>query len=163
MLSKNYDDLVEEFGKNIPSKPPSRIFHKVLVYGFSGFGSLLLLGGVLVLLAWKPLGKPPAPANLALGVVLLLVFVIQAVFNAWQEYSSARVMDSIKTMLPAECLALRSGEWKKTATSGLVRGDVVKFKLGDKIPANMRMIEVSMGLKFDRSVLTGGVVSFVEH
>lgn len=36
---------------------------------------------VLVFIAWKPLGQPPAPANLALAIALVLGWVIQALFS----------------------------------------------------------------------------------
>lgn len=36
-------------------------------------------------IAWKPLGEPnPSPANLALAVVLLIVMLLNALFNMWQ-------------------------------------------------------------------------------
>jgi sodium/potassium-transporting ATPase subunit alpha len=60
-------------------------------YMFGGFGSVLLIGGVLVTITYKPLGNPnPQIANLALAIVLYTVFVIQALFNAWQDWSSSR-------------------------------------------------------------------------
>lgn len=129
--------------------------HKTLVYCFGGFGSLLLAGGILCLIAWKPLGNPPAPANAALGVVLILVFIIQALFNAWQDYSSSKVMASITTMLPDFCVVTRNGSQTSICGADLVPGDLVHIKLGDKIPADLRLLSVSLDLKFDRSVLTG--------
>lgn len=126
------------------------------MYCFGGFGALLLGGGILCIVSWKPLGEPqPAPANLALGVVLLLVFWIQAGFNAWQDWSSSRVMDSINTMLPDFCLVLRGGEQTEISATDLVPGDIVYVKMGNKIPADLRLVEVSADLKFDRSILTG--------
>lgn len=148
-------ELTVTYGANIPTPPPNRILHKLFMYCFGGFGVLLLGGGILVLIAWKPLGNPPAIANLALGIVLLLVFAIQALFNAWQDYSSFKVMNSIKTMLPDECLVLRDGSQQEISAIGLVPGDVVYVRLGDKIAADLRMMEVSMDLKFDKSILTG--------
>jgi sodium/potassium-transporting ATPase subunit alpha len=73
----------KEFGKNTPSKPPSDLFSRVMGYMFGGFGSVLLIGGILVTITYKPLGNPnPQIANLALAIVLYAVFVIQALFNA---------------------------------------------------------------------------------
>ena len=68
---------------------------------FQGFGSLLFGGAIICFVAWfvrpltmrcetdgfirKPLGEPaPQASNLALAIVLLVVIVIQAIFNAWQ-------------------------------------------------------------------------------
>ena len=90
-LSKEQVDLKQkEFGKNTPSKPPNDLFSRVMGYMFGGFGSVLLIGGILVTITYKPLGEPPATANLALAIVLFAVFVIQAIFNGWQDWSSSR-------------------------------------------------------------------------
>lgn len=64
-------------------------------------------------------------------------------------------MKSIHSMLPANCIVLRDGEKKQIASSDLVIGDVVVLSLGIKVPADLRLVEVSSDLKFDRSILTG--------
>lgn len=145
----------KEFGKNVPSKPPSRLPQKLFGYFFGGFGSILLVASILVFICWKPLGDPPAVANLALGIVLAAVFFIQAAFNAWQDFSSSRVMDSITGMLPEGTLVLRDGRQQQIDAADVVPGDVLYFKAGNKLPADVRFIEVSSDSKFDRSVLTG--------
>ena len=58
-------------------------------------------------------------------------------------------------MLPDECLVLRDCGQTEISALDLVPGDIVYVRLGDKIPADMRLIEVSMDLKFDKSILTG--------
>lgn len=146
---------ITEYGKNVPSALSSRVTQKIFGYFFKGFGSILLLGGILVFICWKPLGDPPAPANLALAIVLLIVFFIQAAFNAWQDWSSSRVMASIKTMLPDHCLLVRDGNQTQILASEVVPGDVLCIKAGNKLPADVRLVEISSGAKFDRSILTG--------
>jgi len=147
--------LTATYGKNIPTPPPSRLLQKTLGYLFGGFGSILLGGSILVFIAWKPLGDPPAPANLALAIVLLAVFLIQAAFNAWQDWSSSQVMASITTMLPGQCLVLRDGMQTAVSTVDVVPGDVVFIRQGNKLPADMRFVEISADAMFDRSILTG--------
>jgi sodium/potassium-transporting ATPase subunit alpha len=146
---------VTEFGPNTPSPPPSQIFSKVFSYFFGGFGSILLVGSILVFVSWKPLGNPPAQANLALACVLAAVFVIQAAFNAWQDFSSSRVMNSITGMLPEACFVLRDGTKQSIQASEVVPGDLLYFKAGSKLPADVRFVDVSSDAKFDRSILTG--------
>ncbi|KAI5800828.1 hypothetical protein FPQ18DRAFT_253093 [Pyronema domesticum] len=146
---------LKEFGRNLPSPPPSRWFRKALSYLFGGFGSILLVAAILVFIAWKPLGQPPAPANLALAIVLVIVFVAQAVFSMIQDWSSSRVMSSIKTMLPEETFVIRDGMRQQVSGADIVPGDVLCIEMGDKMPADVRFVEVSSDAKFDRSVLTG--------
>jgi sodium/potassium-transporting ATPase subunit alpha len=143
------------YGKNVPSKPPSQLPRKIFGYLFGGFGSILFLGAILVFIAWKPLGEPPQVPNLALAIVLVGVWVIQAVFNAWQDFSSSRVMASITGMLPEDCHVLRDGEQRMLPASEVVPGDVLYFKAGSKLPADIRFVQTSSDAKFDRSILTG--------
>jgi sodium/potassium-transporting ATPase subunit alpha len=146
-----------EYGKNQPSPPPTHYFKQIFGYFFKGFGSILLVGSILVFVSWKPLGDPPAQANLALAIVLLAVFFIQAAFNAWQDWSSSRVMASITTMLPDSCLVLRDGRQATVIANEIVPGDILYIKSGNKLPADVRFIEISSDAKFDRSILTGKV------
>ncbi|KAI0246247.1 sodium-potassium ATPase [Lactifluus subvellereus] len=147
---------VARFGANQISPPPSRRLRKVISWVFGGFGSLLLAASFVCFLAWKPLGNPnPQASNLALAVVLLVVVFLQAIFNAWQDFSTSRVMASIQGMLPADVVVLRDGVQASIPAASLVPGDLVHVVMGQKVPADVKLIEVSGDLRFDRSVLTG--------
>jgi len=69
--------------------------------------------------------------------------------------SSSQIMASITGMIPAESLVLRDGQQKRVPASELVVGDIIYIHLGNKCPADFRIIECSGDLKMDRSVLTG--------
>ncbi|KAJ6579686.1 hypothetical protein DFH09DRAFT_1446136 [Mycena vulgaris] len=143
-------------GKNVISRPPSNLARKIFFYIFGGFGSLLFVASIICFIAWRPLGDPnPFVPNLALAIVLLIVIAIQAVFNAWQDYSTGHVMASIAGLLPTEILVTRDGEKFKLPAADLVSGDIVTITLGSKVPADLRLLEVSSDLRFDRSILTG--------
>jgi sodium/potassium-transporting ATPase subunit alpha len=64
-------------------------------------------------------------------------------------------MASITGMIPAESLVLRDGQQKRVPAEELVVGDIIFINLGNKCPADCRIIQCSGDLKFDRSVLTG--------
>jgi sodium/potassium-transporting ATPase subunit alpha len=167
------------YGTNVFSPPPNRMFRKILGWIFGGFGSLLFVGSIICFVAWcvpitadlhhshltpstrKPLGEPaPQVANLALAIVILIVIVFQAVFNAWQDFSMSSVMKSIKSMLPSEVQTLRDGKYVSLLAADLVVGDIVQIQLGQQVPADLRIISTSGDLQFDRSVLTGEVYFF---
>ncbi|ELU39770.1 sodium-potassium ATPase [Rhizoctonia solani AG-1 IA] len=135
-------------GPNALSPPPSNTFRKVLEWIFGGFGSLLLAASI-------PLGEPnPAPANLALAVVLLIVLLLNAVFNMWQDISTGRTLASLTSLLPSAVTVLRDGQPTVTQASQLVTGDIVMLGTGVRVPADMRILK-SEGLMVDRGVLTG--------
>ncbi|KAF2763245.1 P-type ATPase-like protein [Pseudovirgaria hyperparasitica] len=149
---------LKDYGPNVFSSPPSQWAKKTFLYLFGGFGSILFVASILVFIAWKPLGKPPQVANLALAVVLAIVWVIQACFSFYQDWSSSRVMASITSMIPDEAIVLRDGQQIRIAGSEIVPGDIIYLRLGNKLPADVRYVHVSADAKFDRSVLTGETV-----
>ncbi|PSR80352.1 hypothetical protein BD289DRAFT_490855 [Coniella lustricola] len=148
--------ITKEHGKNKLSPLPNPWFRKIMGYLFKGFGSILCVGGILVLISWKPLGEPdPQIANLALGIVLIAVFLIQAAFNGYQDWSSSRVMQSITAMLPESCRVLRDGHQTEISALDIVPGDILLLKAGDRVPADVRYVYISSDMAIDRAVLTG--------
>lgn len=109
----------------------------------------------MCILAWKPIGEPNSdPVNLGLGILLIIVVFLQATFSAFQDWSSGRVMKSIKNMMPNFALVIRDGAERKISAEDVVVGDLILLSYGNKVPADCRIIE-SHDLKFDKSMLTG--------
>lgn len=146
---------LERDGKNTIPKRRDNYFRKVLSYIFGGFCSVLWVGVLIFFLCWRPLGQPPAPYNLALAILVLIVIFLQASFSAFQDWSTKRVMNSILDLLPSDSLVLREGNITKIQTVDLVPGDIVQISIGDKVPADLRLLSSSGDIRFDRSVLTG--------
>lgn len=156
LSSSQYELNLKEYGQNVQSKPPNQLLRKLFMYFFGGFGSLLLTGGVLCIISWKPLGNPlPAISNLVLGIILLVIFLFQAAFNFFQDYSSSRVMDSIHNLIPTEALIVRDGAIQQADSKLIVPGDLICLSAGSKVPADVRITECSPDFAFDRSILTG--------
>jgi sodium/potassium-transporting ATPase subunit alpha len=142
-------------GKNSMSQKRPQYLWKFLTYTFGGFCSILWVAVIIFFVCWKPLSTPPSPTNLALAILILLVIFSQASFSAVQDWSTSRVMSSILNLIPSECVVLRDGQSVKIRASELVTGDIVILSVGNKVPADMRLIETSGDLRFDRAVLTG--------
>ncbi|KAF8939209.1 hypothetical protein EDD21DRAFT_441795 [Dissophora ornata] len=146
-------------GANGPNTLDTRkpnYFKKVVGYLFGGFCSVLWIGVITFFVcAEPPLSDPPSVTNLALGFLVIFVIFLQASFSAFQDFSTARVMSSILDMIPADCIVLRDGQQVKIPASNLVVGDRVHLSLGNKVPADLRLIQASNDTRFDRAVLTG--------
>ena len=142
-------------GPNALGARKSQFWKKMLRYLFGDFCSILWVGVVIFFISWRPLGNPPAPYNLALAIVVLLVIFIQAIFSGLQDYSAQRVMQSILTLVPESAVVIRDGQPQTVSARDLVVGDVVQLTSGQKVPADMRIIKASNDLKFDKSILTG--------
>lgn len=142
-------------GKNTIPKRRENYVRKTLGYIFGGFCSVLWVGVLIFFLCWRPLGNPPAAYNLALAILVLIVIFLQASFSAFQDWSTKRVMNSILDLLPSEALVLRDGSLTKLSAVDLVAGDIVHISIGNKVPADLRLLDSSGDIRFDRSVLTG--------
>ncbi|KAG6815866.1 hypothetical protein H0H87_010656 [Tephrocybe sp. NHM501043] len=146
---------IQRDGKNTITQPKPKYIWKLLSYLFGGFCSILWAGVVIFFICWQPLSNPPSPTNLALAILTLMVILSQASFSAFQDWSTGRVMNSILDLLPSECVVIREGKTTKMPASELAVGDVVLLSVGNKVPADMRLIETSNDVRFDRAVLTG--------
>jgi len=124
---------------------------------FGGFSLLLWVGAILCFIAYSieaASEEEPANDNLYLGVVLTTVVVITGVFSYYQEAKSSAIMDSFKNLVPQYALCLRDGEKHNLPAEELTVGDIVEIKFGDRVPADVRVIE-ARGFKVDNSSLTG--------
>ena len=63
-------------------------------------------------------------------------------------------MESFKNLVPQQALVIRNGEKKAVVAREIVLGDIVEVKGGDKIPADLRILQ-SSSMKVDNSSLTG--------
>jgi sodium/potassium-transporting ATPase subunit alpha len=155
-LSANAAEIrLSRDGKNMLPRPKTNYTKKIISYIFGGFCSVLWVGAIIFFLCWQPLSNPPSTQNLSLAVLILIVIFLQAGFSAFQDWSTAKTMDSILDLLPSDAQVRRDGQVRKLPSTELVAGDVVQLKIGDKVPADLRIVEHSGDIRFDRSVLTG--------
>jgi sodium/potassium-transporting ATPase subunit alpha len=88
--SSTANQLLLKNGPNKIKQKTENKFFKIVAYFLGGFGSLFLFAAIICILAWKPIGsiggEIPDLTNLALGILLILVVIIQAGFNAFQDW-----------------------------------------------------------------------------
>src|SRR5262249_47329805 len=86
--------------------------------------------------------------------IIFAVVVLNALLGFIQEGKAEKALDSIRNMLSAEATTLRGGETRTIAAEQLVPGDVVLLESGDKIPADLRLIDAK-NLRTEEAALTG--------
>ena len=149
---------LEEYGRNELTPPPTTPeWVKFCQNLFSGFACLLWLGAILCFLAYgiqASAYEEPPDDNLYLGVVLTAVVTVTGVFSYYQESKSAAIMESFKNLVPQYALARRDGEKVTITAAELTLGDIVEIKFGDRVPADIRVLEARQ-FKVDNSSLTG--------
>merc|ERR1712045_33140 len=147
-----------EYGLNAltpPKTTPEWIkFCKCL---FSGFAMLLWVGAILCFVAYTIQAtnyEEPPDDNLYLGIVLTTVVVVTGVFSYYQESKSAKIMESFKNLVPQYAVVVRDNKKFDIKAEELSLGDIIEVNFGDRVPADMRVLEAT-NFKVDNSSLTG--------
>jgi magnesium-transporting ATPase (P-type) len=86
--------------------------------------------------------------------VIFGVVVINAFIGFLQEGKAERAMDAIRRMLSVHATVLRNGLRCSIPAESLVPGDIVFLQSGDKVPADIRLIQVK-DLRIEEAALTG--------
>ncbi|MFC7493583.1 MULTISPECIES: cation-translocating P-type ATPase [unclassified Nocardioides] len=119
---------------------------------------LALLAGqlthLLAVLLWVAAGLALLARMPALAIAIVVIVVLNALFAFWQEYRADRSTQQLRSMLPSGTRVRRDGARRRVAVSELVVGDVVLLEAGDRVGADMTVVEVD-NLTVDESLTTG--------
>ncbi|KAG6798721.1 sodium/potassium-transporting ATPase subunit alpha [Apis mellifera caucasica] len=139
-----------------PPKKPSSLL-KFLRLCFGGFSSLIWVGVILCLcnylLEHSTYGEA-SNEHLGLSIVLVILILVTAMFSHYQESKSNKIIESFQQMLPQKTKVLRDGQKKEVFVAELVVGDIVLLETGERVPADIRILECQ-GLKVDHASITG--------
>jgi len=88
------------------------------------------------------------------AVVMLIIVLVNASIGFVQEYKVSKILESLKTLIQSPARGMRGGELTEVPQDQLVPGDIVRLEAGDKIPADIRVIE-AFDLRTEDFALTG--------
>ncbi|XP_049720187.1 calcium-transporting ATPase type 2C member 2 [Elephas maximus indicus] len=106
---------------------------------------LLLLGSALVSVLTKEYED-------AVSIAMAVLIVVTVAFI--QEFRSEKSLEELTKLVPPECNCIREGKLQHLLARDLVPGDIVSLSIGDRIPADIRLTEVT-DLLVDESSFTG--------
>lgn len=122
-----------------------RHFHNILIY--------VLLGSAAI---------TAALGHLADTLVILAVVVANAAIGYFQEGKAEKAMEAIRRMLALKASVWRDGARRSLEGERLVPGDIVLLEAGDRVPADLRLLDVN-GLQLQEAILTGESVPVEKH
>ncbi|KPJ58237.1 MAG: metal ABC transporter ATPase [Deltaproteobacteria bacterium DG_8] len=94
--------------------------------------------------------------------IIVIMLVINAVVGFWQEYKADNAIEQLKKKLALNARVLRDGQWQVIPARELVPGDVIRIRLGDIIPADVKLLKGDYAL-IDESALTGESLPVEKH
>lgn len=136
---------LEAHGRNVLPKPDKvpewrkflKHFNDVLIY-------VLLVAAVITFVLGHFIDT----------AVILAVAIINAIIAYVQGNRAEKALEGIQNMLSLEAAVLRDGKRLEIPADEVVPGDIVLFSAGDRLPADVRLIEAN-NLKVEESALTG--------
>jgi H+-transporting ATPase len=87
-------------------------------------------------------------------IIICVLLIFNGVVGFWQEYQAANAVEALKKQLALKARVKRDGKWQEADATTLVPGDILRLRLGDIIPADVKLTEGDY-LSVDQSALTG--------
>ena len=145
LTTEEAEKRLKENGKNVlPQKKPKSIF---LIFLEELINPIVLI--LLVAMIFSFVVGELLDAFVILGIVM-----IDAVIGAIQSKRAERIASSLSNMIKVKSKVLRDGSKIELESCDLVVGDIVYLESGDKISADMRIVECS-NFTVDEALLTG--------
>ena len=152
----SHDEAEARLKSHGPNRLPEAPRRSLLVRFFLQFHNILIyvLLGSAIITAWLDHWVDTS--------VILAVVIANAVIGFVQEGKAENAMDAIRQMLAPRAAVLRGDERHTVEGEKLVPGDVVLLEAGDKVPADLRLLQTH-GFQVQESILTGESLPVEKH
>lgn len=145
LTEKDAKKRINQFGLNELEEGEKQSALLLFFSQFKDFMVLVLLGAVLI---------SGFLGEYIDAIAIIAIVIINGFLGFFQERKAEKSLQALKELSAPQVTVLRDGEWVKIPSKELVVGDILKFASGDRIGADVRVIE-SNSLEIEESALTG--------
>ncbi len=149
LSSEEASHRLQQYGPNTLQSAPKIPWYRVLLRQFVDVLILILLVAAAIAFAIGEVGD---------AVTILIIVILNGVLGFAQEWKAEKAIEALQRMLQPQCKVVREGRVQTIDTQQLVPGDIVTLEIGDRVPADLRLVE-ALNLTADESSLTGEAVA----
>jgi Ca2+-transporting ATPase len=162
--SIDYKQVLDNFKSSLTGLTSEEVKIRLLKYGENELKRKSKDGPLKVL--WRQVNNPliwvltgsgtlaTALGKITDGMVVLGVVVVNSIIGFIQEYKAGKAIEALSSMVPENATVIRDGSIITISVSEIVPGDIVQVAAGDRIPADMRIIQ-QKNLQVEEAALTG--------
>ncbi|MEM4331177.1 MAG: HAD-IC family P-type ATPase [Candidatus Anstonellales archaeon] len=143
LTSAQAKQLLMKYGRN-EIKIQTRFF-EILASQFTNTFVLLLIGVAIISLLLSAHED---------AIIIGIIVIIHASIGFYQEYKSNNIAVKLMKKISHYAMVYRDNKWVKIHTTELVPADYIKLEVGDKIPADVKILKAE-NFSIDESILTG--------
>ena len=160
----DYKEVLENFESSLQGLEIEEVNKRQEKYGLNELRRKNKDGVLKVL--WRQINNPliwvligsstlaTALGKITDGMVVLAVVVVNSIIGFIQEYKAGKAIEALSNMVPENATVIRNGNIITIPVSEIVPGDIVQVAAGDRIPADMRIIQ-QKNLQVEEAALTG--------
>ncbi|KAL9992065.1 putative P-type Ca(2+) transporter [Helianthus debilis subsp. tardiflorus] len=152
---------LKKYGKNELEKHEGQSIFRLILDQFNDTLVRILLAAAVIsfVLAWYD-GDEGGEMEITAFVeplVIFLILIVNAIVGVWQESNAEKALEALKEIQSEQATVIRNGiKISSFPAKELVPGDIVELRVGDKVPADMRVISlISSTLRVEQGSLTG--------
>ncbi|KAL3750735.1 hypothetical protein ACJRO7_011691 [Eucalyptus globulus] len=161
LSSEEVEKRRQIYGYNELEKHEGVSIFKLILDQFSDTLVRILLAAAVVsfVLAWLD-GEEGGEMQITAFVeplVIFLILIVNAIVGIWQESNAEKALEALKEIQSEQASVIRDGKkMPNLPAKELVPGDIVELRVGDKVPADMRVLSlISSTFRVEQGSLTG--------
>ena len=146
------EERLQQYGANEITEKKTSPFAKLLSYFWGPIPWMIEIAAILsaILHRWEDF------------IIISSLLLLNAIVGFWQEYKADNAIELLKKKLAVKARVLRDNKWIEVASREIVPGDVIRLRLGDIFPADVKLINGDY-LLIDESALTGESLPVEKH
>ncbi|MBN1134461.1 MAG: plasma-membrane proton-efflux P-type ATPase [Methanosarcinaceae archaeon] len=143
---------LQQYGPNEITEKKSSTLVKFLSYFWGPIPWMIEIAAILsaILHRWEDF------------LIIFSLLMLNAIVGFWQEHKADNAIELLKQKLPLEARVFRDNKWLEVDAREIVPGDLIRLRLGDILPADVKLISGDY-LLVDESALTGESLPVEKH
>ena len=145
LTENEVEKRIQKYGKNIIPKKEKESIFSIFLKSFKNPIIILLIFAVTASLLVNEVID---------AIAIIFIILVDVIMETYQENKANNTAESLNNLIKVKTKVIRNGKIIELNSDELTIGDYVMLESGDKIPADMRIVE-SHNLMVDESILTG--------